>query len=188
VTGEASDRELLSLAAAGDQNAFALLVRRHQDKVFGLAYRYSRDRQDAEDLAQEIFLKVWRHARSFRGESAFSTWLYRLAVNSCLNHRQGKKARPEAQTLAGDLPAGGAADRAVDDLVAAEREACLRAALDSLPARQRVALALASFQDKSYEDIAAAMEVSVPAVESLLFRARQNLAAILRPLRKKGEL
>lgn len=184
----ASDEELLRLAAAGDQNAFALLVQRHQERIFSLAYRFSRDRQDAEDLAQEIFFKVWRHARSFRGDSLFSTWLYRLAVNTCLNHRQGKKARPEPLTLAVDLPAGGGADPAGDDLVAEEREASLRAALDSLPARQRVALALASFQDRSYEDIAAAMEVSVPAVESLLFRARQNLATILRPLKKKGEL
>jgi RNA polymerase sigma factor (sigma-70 family) len=90
--------------------------------------------------------------------------------------------------LVRDLPAGGAADPMGDGLIAVERETRLRAALDSLPARQRVALALASFEDKSYEEIAAAMEVSVPAVESLLFRARQNLAAILRPLRKKGEL
>jgi RNA polymerase sigma-70 factor (ECF subfamily) len=185
---ERDDGQLIALAAANDQQAFAELVQRHQSRVFNLAYRFSRDRQDAEDLAQEIFFKVWRHARSFRGEAAFSTWLYRLAVNSCLNHRQGKKARPEPQTLAGDLPQGGDAAQAGDDLIAAEREAHLRAALDSLPARQRVALALASFEDKSYEDIAAAMDVSVPAVESLLFRARQNLAAILRPLKKKGEL
>jgi RNA polymerase sigma-70 factor (ECF subfamily) len=188
MSGGRDDRELLRRAAAGDQNAFALLVQRHQGRIFNLAYRFSRDRQDAEDLAQEIFFKVWRHAGSFRGESAFSTWLYRLAVNSCLNHRQGKKARPEPLTLVGDLPAGGDAARAGDDLVAAEREARLRTALDSLPARQRVALALASFEDKAYEEIAAAMDVSVPAVESLLFRARQNLAAILRPLKKKGEL
>jgi RNA polymerase sigma-70 factor (ECF subfamily) len=185
---ERDDRQLIALTAANDQQAFAELVRRHQSRVFNLAYRFSRDRQDAEDLAQEIFFKVWRHARSFRGEAAFSTWLYRLAVNSCLNHRQGKKARPEPQTLTGDLPAGGAAGQAGDDLVAVEREARLRAALDSLPARQRLALALASFEDKSYEDIAAAMDVSVPAVESLLFRARQNLAVILRPLKNKGEL
>jgi RNA polymerase sigma-70 factor (ECF subfamily) len=188
VTEDASDRELLLLAAAGDQNAFARLVQRHQSRVFNLAYRFSRDRQDAEELAQEIFFKAWRHAGSFRGESLFSTWLYRLAVNTCLNHRQGKKARPEPQTLAGDLPAGGETGEVGDGQVAAERDARLRGALASLPARQRVALALASFEDKSYEEIAVAMEVSVAAVESLLFRARQNLAAILRPLKQKGEL
>jgi RNA polymerase sigma-70 factor, ECF subfamily len=188
VNGAKDDIQLIALAAAGDRQAFAELVTRHQSWVLQLAYRYTRDRQDAEELAQEIFFKAWRHARSFRGGSAFSTWLYRLAVNTCLNHRQGKKTRPDPQSLDGDPPAGGEAGQAGDDLVAAEREARLRQALASLPARQRVALALASFEDKSYEEIAAAMNVSVAAVESLLFRARQNLAAILRPLKKKGEL
>jgi RNA polymerase sigma-70 factor (ECF subfamily) len=186
VIAEKSDPELLALAATGGQEAFAELVRRHQDKVLGLAYRYSRDRQDAEELAQEVFLKVWRHARSFRGDSRFSTWLYRLAVNTCLNFRQREKSRPASLSLEGDFAA--ANPPAGDELVAAEREARLRGALASLPARQRMALALASFSDRSYEEIAGVMEVSVPAVESLLFRARKKLADILRPLKQKGEL
>jgi len=186
MTAIESDEELLALAAAGDQAAFAQLVRRHQDKVFGLAFRFSRDRQDAEELAQEVFFKVWRHARSFRGESLFSTWLYRLAVNTCLNHRQGKKTKPQPLPLTGDFAAGAAA--AADDLVAAEREGQMKKALGALPVRQRMALILASFEDRSYEEIAAVMDVSVPAVESLLFRARKNLADILRPLRQKGEI
>ncbi len=180
------DQDLLGLAAAGDQPAFAELVRRHQGWVFQLAYRFSRDRQDAEELTQEIFFRAWRNARSFRGESAFTTWLYRLAVNACLNFKQGRKARPDPLPLAGDLEAGEI--QAADDLVAREREARLRGALDALPARQRMALALASFEDKSYEEIAEAMGVSVASVESLLFRARRNLAARLRPLKIKGEL
>ena len=110
MTAIESDQELLALAAAGGEAAFAELVRRHQDKVLGLAYRYSRDRQDAEELAQEVFLKVWRHAGSFRGESLFSTWLYRLAVNTCLNFRQRQGSRPAPQPLDGDFasaePAG----------------------------------------------------------------------------------
>jgi RNA polymerase sigma-70 factor (ECF subfamily) len=183
---ERSDRELLALAAAGDEDAFAELVGRHQGRVFQLAYRYTRDRQDAEELAQEIFFKAWRSASSFRGESAFSTWLYRVAVNACLNHRQRAKVRPAPVSLSADLEAGDL--QAQDNLVASEREARLRAALASLPPRQRLALTLASFEDKSYEEIAAAMGVSLAAVESLLFRARQNLAALLRPLRRKGEL
>jgi RNA polymerase sigma-70 factor (ECF subfamily) len=180
------DRELLGRAAAGDQAAFAELVGRHEYQVLNLVFRYTRDRQDAEELAQEIFFKVWRHARSFRGESAFSTWLYRLAVNACLNHRQRKQTRPDSLPLVGDLAAGN--PPAADEMVAAERELRLKNALAVLPARQRMALALASFEDKSYEEIAAVMKVSVPAVESLLFRARQNLAAVLRPLKEKGEL
>jgi RNA polymerase sigma-70 factor (ECF subfamily) len=183
---EKTDRDLLALTTAGDQNAFAELVGRHQARVLQLAYRFSRDRQDAEELAQEIFFKAWRSARSFRGDSAFSTWLYRVAVNACLNHRQRAKARPDSVSLNGELEAGD--PQAADGMVACEREARLRKAMASLPPRQRLALALASFEDKSYEEIAAAMGVSLASVESLLFRARQNLAAVLRPLRQKGEL
>lgn len=183
---EKSDLELLALTAAGDRGAFSELVLRHQGKVLKLAYGYTRDRQDAEELAQEILFRAWRNARSFRGESAFSTWLYRLAVNCCLNHRQGRKARPDPQPLAGDLVAG--TRSAADEMITAEREAQLKKALDALPARQKMALILASFEDKSYEEIAAAMEVSVASVESLLFRARKNLAGILRPLEQKGEI
>lgn len=183
---ERPDRELLALTVAGDQGAFAELVGRHQGRVLQLAYRYTRDRQDAEELAQEIFFKAWRSARSFRGDSAFSTWLYRVAVNACLNHRQRAKARPDPVSLTADLESGD--PQAHDALVASERDVRLRAALASLPPRQRLALALASFEDKTYEEIAAAMGVSLGAVESLLFRARQNLAAMLGPLRRKGEL
>lgn len=186
MTASESDAELLALAAAGGEAAFAELVRRHQDKVFGLAYRYSRDRQDAEDLAQEVFLKVWRHARSFRGDSLFSTWLYRLAVNTCLNFKQRQRSRPASLPLQGDFAS--ACPPAGDELVAADRDARLQAAMASLPPRQKMALALASVADRSYEEIAAVMNVSVPAVESLLFRARKKLAAILRPLKQKGEI
>jgi RNA polymerase sigma-70 factor (ECF subfamily) len=181
-----SDSELLALAAAGDQKAFAELVGRYRDKVFGLAYRYVRDRQDAEELAQEIFLKVWRHARTFKGRSAFATWLYRLAVNTCLNYRQKKKSVPEALPLIGDLAA--TAPAAGEEIMSRERKKMLDQALDVLPARQKMALILASFEGKSYEEIASLMEVSLSAVETLLFRSRQNLGRILGPLKKKGEL
>ena len=185
MTGTESDLDLLRLVAAADQTAFAQLVQRHQSRVLNLAYRFSRDRQDAEDLAQEVFFKVWRHARTFRGESAFSTWLYRLAVNTCLNHRQRRKTRLDPLPLTGDLEAGAA--QAPDELEAAEREIQLQQALASLPPRQKMTLVLASFEGKSYEEIAVIMDVSIPAVESLLFRARQGLADILRPLKKKAK-
>lgn len=180
------DEKLLDLTAAGDREAFSQLATRHQDWVFRLAFRYTRHRQDAEELTQEIFLRAWRHARQFRGDSSFSTWLYRLAVNCCLNHRQSKKVRPDPLPIAaGHAAADG---QGGDEMVLAERQARLHAAMASLPTRQRLALTLASFEDKSYEEIAAAMGTSVSAIESLLFRARQNLAAVLRPMRERGEL
>jgi len=186
MAAEKSDQELLDLTVDGDQAAFAMLVRRHQSRVLNLAYRFSRDRQDAEELAQEVFFKVWRHARSFKGQAAFSTWLYRLAVNTCLNYRQRKKTRPDPLTLTKDIES--TAETAADGLESRQRQDLLDQAMTALPARQKMALILAGFEGKSYEEIAAVMEISVTAVESLLFRARKNLAAILRPLKKKGAL
>jgi RNA polymerase sigma-70 factor, ECF subfamily len=186
MTAEKPDSELLGLVAAGAQAAFAELVQRHQDKVFNLAYRFSRNRQDAEDLAQEVFFKVWKYARTFKGRSAFSTWLYRLAVNTCLNYRQKKKIDPEPLPLLGDLQAK--TTTAGEEIISRERESLLNKALNGLPVRQKMALILANFEGKSYEEIAVIMEVSLAAVETLLFRARQNLAGILRPLKNRGEL
>ena len=181
-----SDPELLVLTAAGDQAAFAELVRSHQSRVLNLTYRFSRDRQDAEDLAQEVFFKVWKYARTFKGQAAFSTWLYRLAVNTCLNYRQKKKIETAPLPLLGDFAVE--TDLAGAEIIFRERKNLLNKALNGLPVRQKIALILASFEEKSYEEIAAIMEVSVSAVETLLFRARRNLANILRPLKKKGDL
>lgn len=183
---EKSDSKLLTLIAAGDQPAFEQLVLRHQGKVLNLIYRFTWNRQDAEDLAQEVFLKVWKYARTFRGRSAFSTWLYRLAVNTCLNYRQKKKIETEPLPLLGEFAAE--ANAAGAEILTRERESLLNKALNGLPVRQKMAIILAGFEGKSYEEIAAIMEISVSAVETLLFRARQNLGKILRPLKNKGEL
>ncbi|MBN2400207.1 MAG: sigma-70 family RNA polymerase sigma factor [Candidatus Aminicenantes bacterium] len=184
MTADKSDLELLARIAAGDQDAFARLVRCHQGNVFNLAYRFSRGRPDAEDLTQEIFFKVWRHARSFKGQAAFSTWLYRLAVNACLNYRKKKKSRPESLPLPGDLAAD--TDAAGAEIIERERQRILDQAVDALPVRQKMVLILAHFESKSYEEIAAIMNISISAVETLLFRARQNLGKILKPLKNKG--
>lgn len=181
-----SDSELLALIVAGDQPAFEQLVLRHQGKVFSLVYRFTRNRQDAEELAQEVFLKIWKYARAFKGRSAFSTWLYRLAVNTCLNYRQKKKIGTEPLPLRGDFAAE--TNPAGAEIITRERENLLNKALNALPVRQKMALILANFEGKSYEEIAAIMEVSLSAVETLLFRARRNLAEILRPFKNKGEL
>ncbi len=181
MTPEKSDLELLALTADADQDAFALLVQRHQNRIFNLAYRFSRDRQDSEELVQEIFLKVWRYARTFKGRAAFSTWLYRLAVNTSLNYRQKKKQTPESLPLLDNFAA--VADAGIIDR---EREKLLDQAVDALPVRQKMALILANFDGKTYEEIALIMDVSLAAVETLLFRARRNLGKILRPLKNKG--
>jgi RNA polymerase sigma-70 factor (ECF subfamily) len=181
-----SDTELLALVATGNQQAFERLVSCHQGKMFNLIFRFTWNRQDAEELVQEVFFKVWKYARTFKGRSAFSTWLYRLAVNTCLNYRQKKKIESEPLPLLGDFAVE--TNSAGAEIMTRERKSFLDKALNVLPARQKMALILASFEGKSYEEIAAVMEISVLAVESLLFRARKNLAETLRPLKKKGDL
>ncbi|HNX97830.1 MAG TPA: sigma-70 family RNA polymerase sigma factor [Candidatus Aminicenantes bacterium] len=180
---ESTDCELLRRVAGGDETAFALLLKRHQDKIYALIYRYVHDAAAAEDLCQDTFFKVWKYARTFRGQAAVRTWLYRLAVNTCLNYREKQRIRPRTLPLTADIQSdGGQAD---DELRAAGREELLQQALSRLPERQRMAVLLASFSGHSYEEIAQIMDVSLGAVESLLFRARQNLAAQLRRPEKK---
>ena len=180
-----ADGELAAAIAAGDADAFEELVRKYERPVFRTIYRYVGDRVAAEDVAQEVFLKVWRRAKSFKGRSSFSTWLYRVAVNQCLNFRQ-KRARAKNVPLDEALARGGPGpDERLD---AARRAAAVRAAVDELPGKQRMALVLSKFEGRSYKEIARVMGVSLASVESLIFRAKQNLKKTLLPLRERGEL
>jgi RNA polymerase sigma-70 factor (ECF subfamily) len=164
----------------GDEAAFDELVRRHQKAVLNIAWRYAGDRALAEDLAQEIFVKVWRARGSYQPSARFSTWLYRIAVNRCLNEIRSRPKRaplPVEETL--EEPAGARPD---DDLGRAEVRDAVRRAVDDLPANQRMAVILSRFHELPYEQIAEAMSVSLEAVKSLLFRARENLKNALEKL------
>jgi RNA polymerase sigma-70 factor (ECF subfamily) len=180
-----ADGALIAAVAAGDADAFEELVRKYERRVLSTAYRYLGDRAAAEDVAQEIFLKVWCRARSFKGKSSFSTWLYRIAVNHCLNFRakrRRRRAEPLDERVADARP--GPAERQ-------EREArsrLVREAIAGLPRKQRMALILSKFEGHSYKEIAHIMDVSLASVESLIFRAKQNLKKTLLPLRERGEL
>ncbi len=186
-----SDVELMLALKAGDEEAFQVLVQRHMAAVLNLAYRYLGNRADADDLAQEIFLKVHRARARWRPEAKFTTWLYRVAANACLNEVRNRKQRPThgAATLAeGGGEAWAAATvsaRAdVEPHVAAERaelHAQVRAAVDALPERQRLALLLNKFHGLGYDELASALELSVPAVKSLLVRAREGVRALIEP-------
>ncbi len=179
------DAELAAAVAAGDADAFEKLVEKYERPVLSTIYRYVGDRVAAQDVAQEVFLKVWRRARSFKGRSSFSTWLYRVVVNQCLNFRQ-KRARSKSVPLDESLVRGGPGpDERLD---AARKAATVRAAVDELPARQRMALILSKFEGRSYREIAEIMRTSTPSVESLIFRARRALKKKLLPLRERGEI
>lgn len=179
-----SDQELVLRVVQGDDEAFALLVRRYQGTVFNVAYRLLGNRGDAEDLAQETFIRVYRAMASFDLERPLSPWLKRITTNICLNWLEMQKARPQttASDLAGVDEDEDALDRFADpgsapeqQLTEAEQAQHIRNALAHLPARYRVVVELRHYQGLSYEEIASALNVPVSTVKSDLFRARKRL-------------
>lgn len=178
-----TDEELLKRAAQGDERAFEQLVGRYQQAVFNTIYRYTGNREDVQDLAQEVFIKVWQNAAKFKGRSRFSTWLYRIVVNHCLNYRR-KHRRPHV-SLDEMVEQGNIPDPLIvkPDPEQRRKVELVRRAIDELPERQRMALILAQFEERSYAEIAQIMKVSVSSVESLIFRARRALRERLAKVR-----
>jgi RNA polymerase sigma factor (sigma-70 family) len=170
-----SDAGLVARYAAGDQPAARILTLRHAPRIFALARRMLGDTAEAEDVTQETMLRLWRIAPDWQDRAAVGTWLYRVASNLCVDRL--RRRRPLANEAVPDL-----ADEtpgALGRLEARDRAAALHAALAALPDRQRLAILLRHFEDRSNPEIAAILEVSVEAVESLLARARRALAADL---------
>ena len=167
----ADDIEDVRACQRGDREAFDRLVERHQRDVYRLCYRYVGGHEDANDLAQEVFLRAWRSIGRFRGDSAFSTWLYRIAVNACLNHRALKRLPTQELTEELPDPARGALSRAEAD----EDARRVRGAIAQLPERQRATLILKLYHDLSHEEVARALGSSVGTVKSNLFHALANL-------------
>lgn len=186
--GADPDAEVLARVAAGDTAAFEALVRRHQDRLVGVCQRLLGDREEARDAAQEVFLKAFRKAGSYRPRGRVSTWLYRIAVNHCLNRLRRRKVvrflsfgSPEG-ALGDDPPTRPSRpdpeDPAPDPhatLEARRRWAATRRAIDRLPEGQRAVLVLAKFEGLSYREIAEVLGITVGAVESRLFRAMRSL-------------
>ena len=172
--------ELLSRSQRGDKEAFSELVTRTQRRVYNLAYRVLGNRQEAEDLTQEVYVRAWRALPRFRGESKFSTWLYRITTNACFNRRR----RLSAQLHAVDerdmerIP-GGQRDPA-QQTIEGERRATLWASVGRLPAAYRLAITLFYQEQLSYVEIAEMLSLPVGTVKSHLNRARRALAEMLR--------
>ena len=170
------DQPLLVRMAKGDQRAYGLLVQRHLSRVFGLARRMLGNEHDAEDVAQEAFLRVWRHAPRWEpGRARFETWLYRVTLNLCYDRLRRRKETTvdEMPDLADETPSVIDAHAGRD--VAREVEA----ALAKLPERQRAALVLCHYQELSNAEAARLLEVTVEALESLLARGRRALRTLL---------
>ncbi|MEO8309234.1 MAG: RNA polymerase sigma factor RpoE [Pseudomonadota bacterium] len=180
---DTSDLGLVQRVQRGDKTAFDLLVRKYQHKVIKLVTRYLRNPSDAEDVAQEAFIKAYRAMPQFRGDSAFYTWLYRIAINTAKNAIVSRDRNPvefdldmqaieESQSMQARL-----ADTTTPEslLQTEEIRTTVNQAIDALPEDLRTAIVLRELEGLSYEDIALAMECPVGTVRSRIFRAREAI-------------
>jgi RNA polymerase sigma-70 factor (ECF subfamily) len=174
-----ADAQAIKLVAKGDELAFEQLVQKYQQPVFNTIYRYTGNQDDVQDLAQEIFIKVWHNAGKFKGKSKFSTWLYRVVVNHCINYRRKNKRKHISLDELSEKGKTPESLKVEPDWEQRQKVELVRKAVDELPERQRMALVLAQFEDKSYKEIAEIMKVSVSSVESLIFRARSAVKSKL---------
>lgn len=170
------DGELLRRALEGDDRAFSTLLARHEDRIFSLALRMTGSRADALDATQDTFVLAFRRADSFRGEAAFSTWLYRIAINSCKDLLR-KKAREPALASAEEAPDRPDPGPGVDETVALRMD--VAQALAELSEDYREAVVMHDIGGVPYEDIAAATGVAIGTVKSRISRGRQQLAKLL---------
>lgn len=188
-TADDTDQELVRRVQAGDQTAFNLLVLKYQHRVLKLVGRFVNDAAEAEDVAQEAFLKAYRALASFRGDSAFYTWLYRIAINTAKNALVSQRRRPvdfdldlqdpdqydrHARLKEADTPEG--------VLLTDEIRAVVEEAMEQLPEDLRTAIVLRELEGLSYEEIAEAMDCPVGTVRSRIFRAREAIDKKLKPL------
>jgi RNA polymerase sigma-70 factor (ECF subfamily) len=184
------DRQLVERAQRGDKRAFELLVEKYQRKLARLLSRLIRDPGEVEDVAQEAFVKAYRALPSFRGESAFYTWLYRIGVNTAKNYlmAMGRRAPTSTEVEAEDAEGYDEGEQLRDIstpesvMLSKEIAATVNAAIDGLPGELRTAIQLRELEGMSYEEIARVMECPIGTVRSRIFRAREAIAERLRPL------
>lgn len=177
LTHEHTDQALAQAVQAGDLEAYGELVRRYQGAVFGVCYRLLGERQDAEDLAQEAFLRAYQRFHLYDSQRPFGPWVRRLAANLCLNHLESRQS-PAAELLDEADPDPESRDPETV-LLHGERRLAVQTALLRLPPRQRTIVELRHYQDLSYTEIAETLHLPLSDVKSHLFRARTRLAGYL---------
>jgi len=177
-----TEQELIKGLQKGDENAFRYLVENYQDRVYNTALGVLHNAEDAEDVAQEVFIQVYRSIHSFKGESKLSTWLYRIATTRALDLIRSKKSKKRfgfMQKLFGDSnePLMEIPDFHHPGVKLDQKESAAKLfkAIAELPENQRIAFTLHKIEDLSYQEISEVMKTTVPAVESLMHRAKQNL-------------
>lgn len=176
---EAGDADLIAQCLAGDSSAFDPLVERYERRVFAVCYRYTLNREDAKDLTQDTFVRAYRALRSFRGDSAFPTWLHRIAVNACLSYKTSPSQKRPMEEL--DETATDPRPSVEHDLEASLQKDALRAALERLPEKQRMTVVLKVMEDRTHAEVANLLGSSVGTVKANLFFAIQNLRKHLVP-------
>lgn len=191
---EQLDQDLVLRVQQGDKKAYDLLVIKYQHKIIQLVNRYVRDPSEAQDVAQEAFLKAYRALGSFRGDAAFYTWLYRIAINTAKNYLVSKARRntnyevdiDDAEQIE-NAPQLQGMETPERLLLNEEIVETIKAAIDSLPEEMRMAIMLREFEGLSYEEIAGAMDCPVGTVRSRIFRAREAIDNKLNPLLEHGD-
>jgi len=193
VTAAETDQQLVAKVQKGDARAFDLLVLKYQHRIFGLIGRYVHDADEVQDVAQEAFIKAYRALPDFRGESAFYTWLYRIAINTAKNYLVSRSRRPPGSDV--DIEdaehyEGGGALRDIENpenaLLGEELRAVVDRAIADVPEDLRAAVTLREFDGLSYEEIADVMGCPVGTVRSRIFRAREAIDSRVR-LQLAGE-
>ena len=174
-----NEAELIKKLIAGEEKAFGFLIDNHKQNIFRTCIGFLHNKDDAEDLTQEVFIEVFRSVKFFKQNSILATWMYRIAVNKSLNYLKRKKNQGgfivSIQQALGIKQIPSTSENPEQKVLAKEKKTLLELVLERLPENQTIAFTLAKYDDLSYKEIAEVMELSASSVESLIFRARENL-------------
>ena len=192
--GMSVDQELVQRVQAGDKNAFDVLIIKYQQRIINVITGFVHDPVEAQDVAQEAFVKAYRAIPNFRGDSAFYTWLYRIAINTSKNHLAARARRPPTSdvdaadaTNVYDAPELKEFETPESNLVSDELEQAIHQAIDELQEDTATAIKLREFEGMSYEEISEAMECPIGTVRSRIFRAREAIEQRIQMIMGEGE-
>ena len=186
---------LIQALQSGDKRAFKELVKKTQDNIYNTAFSFLKNKEDAEDIAQQVYIEVLRNINNFRGDAKLSTWMYRITVNRSLNLLQSKKRHHKVQSLdemmasehIRELPAiEESSDQ--EEIEYKQKIAVLQIAIEELPENQKIAINLNKFEQLPYQEVADIMGMSLSAVTALINRAKINLQKKVKKLYQKNEI
>ncbi|MFQ6041251.1 MAG: RNA polymerase sigma factor [Candidatus Poribacteria bacterium] len=181
------EREIIKRCQSGDAHAFEQIFYKYQEKIYNIAYRMMGNRQDAEDVTQEVFFRVYQKLSSLKFKSAFSTWLYRIAANLCLDEISRRKKRPTEVSFSQDNLDSFCSDFTPEDkVIANEEQVLLWKAINSLKAEHRIIIILRDIEGLSYKELKQTLKCSMGRVKSRLHDARRELKTVLKEKMKEG--